>query len=131
MKIKAKEYALDSLLAMKNRHSKMDNLEYVELKIQNYLNDDRIPVNEAQNLYRFRTRVAKFKENFQNSHTGIACPLCLVQPDTQAHCVQCPVIKDNVNIQGVYSDIFNEDIPSDISKTLLKISEFRENSDII
>ena len=105
----------------------MDNLEYVELKNQNYLNDDRIPVNEAQNLYRFRTRVADFKENFKNAYTNIACPLCLVQPDTQAHCVQCPVIKDNVNIQGVYSDIFNEDIPSEISKTLQKISEFREN----
>ena len=127
VKIKTKEYALDYLMKIKERHSKMEKLEYVELKLQNYLRDDKIPVKEAINLYRFRTRVAKFKENFQNSHASTACPLCLVQPDTQAHCVQCPVIKDNVNIQGVYSDIFNEDIPSEISKTLQKISEFREN----
>ena len=126
-----KEYALDLLMNIKDRHSKMEKIGYAELKLQNYLRDDKISVKEAINLYRFRTRVAKFKENFQNSHTGIACPLCQVLPDTQAHCVQCPVIKDNVNIQGVYSDIFNEDVPSDISKTLLKIAEFRENSGLI
>jgi hypothetical protein len=126
VKIKAKEYALDSLLTMKNRHSKMDNLEYVELNIQNYLNDDRIPVNEAQNLYRFRTRVAYFKDNFKNAYTNIACPLCLVQLDTQAHCVQCPVVQEKVKVQGSYIDIFSEDIPSDISKTLHEISKLRK-----
>ena len=127
VKIKTKEYAIDFLMKIKERHSKMEKLDYIELKLQNYLNDDNIPVKEATNLYRFRTRVAKFKENYSNNNDGIACPLCLVQPDTQAHCVQCPVIKDNVNIQGVYSDIFDEDIPSDISKTLLRITEFRED----
>ena len=105
----------------------MENLEYVELKLQNYLKDDGISVREAQNLYRFRTRVAKFKENFKNSYASIACPLCLVLPDTQAHCVQCPVVKDTVRVQGAYRDIFSEDIPSNISKTLLEISELREN----
>ena len=127
VKIRSKEFTLDYLLNIKQRHSKMDNLEYVELKIQNYLKDEEISVKEAQNLYRYRTRVAKFKENFKNSYVGIACPLCLVQPDTQAHCVQCPEIKDNVTVKGTYSDIFSDDISSDISKSLLKITEYREN----
>ena len=78
-------------------------------------------------MFRFRTRVAKFKENSKNSNVGIACPLCLVQPDTQAHCVQCPAIKTRLKIEGTYSDIFSEDIPQDIYKTLLEISELREN----
>ena len=73
VKIKTKEYALDYLMKIKERHSKMEKLEYVELKLQNYLRDDKIPVKEAINLYRFRTRVAKFKENFQNSHASHAC----------------------------------------------------------
>jgi hypothetical protein len=127
VKIKMKEFTLDYLLEIKQRHSKMDNLHYAELKMQNYLTDDDISVKEAKNLFRFRTRVAKFKENFKNSYVGIACPLCLVQPDTQAHCVQCPVMKTRLTIEGTFSDIFSEDIPQDISKTLLKISELREN----
>ena len=127
VKIRSKEFTLDYLLNIKQRHSKMDNLEYVELKIQNYLKDEEISVKEAQNLYRYRTRVAKFKENFKNSYVGIACPLCLVQPDTQAHCVQCPVIKDIITVKGNYSHIFSDDISSDISKSLLEITTFREN----
>ena len=124
--MKTNDYALDFLLKIKERHSKMENLHYIELKLQNYLKDDRIHVKEAINLFKFRTKMAKFKDNFQKSYTGIACPLCLVQPDSQAHCVQCPVVKEKVIVKGIYSDIFSEDIPADISKTLLQISELRE-----
>ena len=37
----------------------MDNLEYIELKLQNYLKD--VNIQEAKNLYRLRTRAAKFR----------------------------------------------------------------------
>ena len=74
----------------------MDNLEYTELKLQNYLTDDEISVEEAKNLYRFRTRVAKFKENFKNGYVAHACPLCLGQADTQ-----CPVLKTKLKIKGL------------------------------
>ena len=87
IKIKMKEYSLEYLLSQKEKHTKMDNLHYIELKIQNYLIDDDLTVQEAKNLYKFRTRSAKFKENYKNSYVGIACPLCLIQPETQAHCV--------------------------------------------
>ena len=127
VKIKMKEFCLDYLLNKKERHSKMDNLHYVELKLQNYLTDDDISVKEAKNLFRYRTRVAKFKENFRNSYESIVCPLCQVQPDTQAHSVQCPVMKTKVNVVGTYSDIFAEVIPQDISKTLMEISDIRES----
>ena len=39
VKIKAKEYTLDYLLKLKGKHSKMNNLNYPELKLQNYLKD--------------------------------------------------------------------------------------------
>ena len=106
----------------------MDNLDYIELKPHNYLKDDKIPVQEAKNIYRFRTRVAKFKENQKNSYdVSFACPLCQVQPDTQAHSVQCPVARTKVEVKGTYSDIYMEDIPNDISKTLMEISKLRED----
>jgi hypothetical protein len=127
VKIKSKEYTLDYLLDLKEQHRKMDSLEYTELKLQEYLKDDEIPVVEARNLYRFRTRVAKFKLNFKNSYESIACPLCLVQPDTQVHCVQCPEVKNKIDVQGDYRDIFTERISTDISRTLLKITNLREN----
>ena len=127
VKLKTKEYTLDHLLKIKEKHSKMDNLEYIELKLQNYLKDVNITVQEAKNLYRFRTRAAKFRENMKNSYNvSIACPLCHVQPDTQVHSLKCPVVRTKVDVKGNYSDIFLEDIPSDISKTLSEITEVRE-----
>ena len=127
VKIKAKEYTLDYLLNMKEEHSKMENLSYIELKLQNYLKDDQITVQEAKNLFRFRTRGAKFRSNMKNNYEmSVACPLCHLQLDTQQHSVQCPVVLGKVRVKGTYTDIFLEDIPQDICKTLMEISELRE-----
>ena len=130
VKTKSNEYALNHLLKMKQKHSKMDNLEYEELKMQNYLKDGIISVKEAQNLFKYRTKVARFKENFKNNYVEMGCPMCLGQPDTQAHCVQCPIIKENINIKGDYSEIFSEEISKEIAKTLLEITNFRENKNL-
>ena len=70
VKIKAKEYALEYLLKLKGKHSKMNNLSYSELKLQKYLKDPDIPVNEAKNLYRFRTRSAKYKQNMKTGYSS-------------------------------------------------------------
>ena len=86
VKIKSKEFALEQLLKLKSKHSKMENLNYTELKLQNYLRNDLITVQEAKNLFRFRTRVAKFQANMKNNPgLPMACPFCKVQPDTQQH----------------------------------------------
>ena len=83
LKIKTKEYTLDQLLKLKIKHTKMDNLMYTELKMQNYLKSDNISVQEAQNLFRFRVGVAQFKANFGDRYSNKACPLCSVHLDTQ------------------------------------------------
>ena len=127
VKVKTKEYTLDHLLKIKEKHSKMDNLDYIDLKLQNYLKDEKILVKEAKTLYRFRTRAAKFGENMKNNcNVSTACPLCHVQPDTQEHSLKCPVVRTRVEVKGNYRDIFLEDIPSNISKTLSEITELRE-----
>jgi hypothetical protein len=80
VKTKTKEYTLNYLLEVKEKQSKMDDLSYSNLKLQNYLKDSDKSVAEIQNMYRYRTRLAKYKENMKNSYTNTskACPLCLV-----------------------------------------------------
>ena len=85
LRIKTKEYVFSYLLNLKQKHSKMDNLYYCELKNQNYLKNEKISVKEAQNLCGYRSRVAKFKENFRNNYDEIVCPLCSEHTDTQAY----------------------------------------------
>ena len=127
VKIKTEELALDYLLNLKENHTKMDNIHYSQLKMQMYLKSDKIPVNEAKNIYKFRTRVAKFKENFKNGNVSIACPMCHLQPDTQEHSLVCQSVKSKITIEGAYSDIFQENVPSNLSKTLMKIIELRKD----
>jgi hypothetical protein len=125
----AHDCTLKYLLELKGKLTKIENLEYSELKMQSYLKDPDIPVAEARNLYRYRTRSAKYKENMKSSYTdtSLACPVCLLQHDTQQHSPQCPEVKAKIKVNGSYKDIFEEDIPPDISKTLLRINKFRED----
>ena len=88
VRIKTQEYTLNFLLEKKESYTKMDNLRYNKLKLQKYLKDPKIPVAEAKNLYRYRTRSAKYKENMKTSYQSTPCPFCFVQPDSQTHSVQ-------------------------------------------
>ena len=127
VKIKTKEYTMKYLLGLKADHTKMDNLVYSKLKMQGYLKSADIPAHEAKNLFRYRVRSANFKENVGDKYTNKVCPLCTVHLDTQTHSMECFKVKEEISVEGKYNDIFKEKVPSNISKTLLKITKLREN----
>ena len=126
LKAKTKEVTLQYLLKLKEGHSKMSNLEYDELKMQEYLKDPKINVAEAQNIFRFRTRSAQFKENYKSMYNTQTCPLCQSCLDTQKHSFQCAEIIENVKINGTYEEIFGQKIKQEVSKTVFEIFKFRE-----
>jgi hypothetical protein len=64
VKINVKEYALDGLNQKKFEHTKMDNLVYTELQIQDYLLDEDISTEQKRNIFKFRTMIADFAEFF-------------------------------------------------------------------
>ena len=100
-----KEYSLDYLTSIKERHTKMDNLIDPTLRLQIYLKDKDISVQAAKNLFKWRTRAAMFKMNYGDMYANTACPFCLVVPDSQSHSLECNVVKQKINIQGDYSPI--------------------------
>ena len=57
---KTKELSFKLLSKMKEKHSKMENLLYTELKMQTYLENHQIKVYEVRTLFKFRTRIMKF-----------------------------------------------------------------------
>ena len=127
VKVKTKEYALEYLLSLKVKHSKLSSLQYSDLSMQKYLKDPKITVNEAKNIFKFRTRTAHFKDNMKSFYKENICPMCSEHPDTQSHSFECKVTKMSINIECSYEEIFKKTISPTLAKTLMQITNLRKN----
>ena len=127
VKIKTKEFALDNLNLSKFKHSKMDNLIYTELKIQDYLLSEEISVQQKRILFQFRTRMSNFADNFRGPNPPVPCKICCMHVDSQNHAVNCVETMKNVKETGKYEEIFTNNISVGTAGMLEKLVEYREN----
>ena len=115
------------LLSVKEKHKKMQNLQYNQLEMQEYLKENYLTPVQAKIVFRFRTRMEKFSENFKGGRPTKQCPLCDEHLDTQTNSYQCKVILKNIKISGNIEDIYKQTITKEAAKTLENIVKFREN----
>ena len=54
----------------------MDDRIYENPEMQEYLKDETIKVNQARTLFRFRTRMTRYWENFKGGRPPQHFPLC-------------------------------------------------------
>ena len=104
VKVKAREYAFDKFMMKKLEHSKLDDLVYTKLEIQNYLKSNQFTVAQARRIFSFRTRMTNFKENFQGNN------------------------EEEFQIDCRYEDIFGDTIPLKLVQSLEQALKFRENT---
>ena len=126
VKKQIKELALLRLNQKQEGHSKMINLEYTDLEMQEYLKNNQIASNQAKVVFCFRTRMAKYGENFKGGKPTKVCPVCETNTDTQMHSFQCKVLSENLKIEGKYMDIFPPRIENNLAETLERIFKMRE-----
>ena len=126
VKKQIRELALLKLSLIKEGHSKMSSLVYNSLEMQEYLKNQEITATQANFLFRFRTRMEKFSENYKAGKPTRPCPVCKETPDTQTHSFECELIQQNVKIEGQPSDIFSTNIDRKLARTLENIVKFRE-----
>ena len=126
VKKQVSELALIELSEQKERHSKMADLEYSALEIQKYLKDKAITVQQAKILFKFRTRMEDFSNNFKGGKPTGLCPLCRRNADMQKHSYQCNIILKNIQVMGRYEEIFGTNISKETAKTVENIVIFRE-----
>ena len=145
VKSKMAELTKQYLLKLKNKHSKMEKIEFNKLRCKSYLNDPRITPSEAKLLFKLRTRMFPVKENFKNKikkhGQNFNCEICKTEKDTQKHLLQCQVLKAIVpelnDTKVKYEDIFgntNQMVKAGklfkkVSKARIKILELLSNSD--
>ena len=126
IKARAEEYALSRLISVKNTHSKLSNLSYNSLIMQNYLTGEDLP-STKKILFKMRTRMARFGENYRGTSGPNICPLCQTHPDNQQTSFQCKEIRKKIEIKGKLEDIYTENINEDTIKTVVKIMEIRKS----
>ena len=94
--------------------------------MQDYLKDQQVTPKQARILFKFRTRMENFSDNFRGGKPTKVCPVCTSSPDTQAHSFECKIVKENIKIEGKLEDIYTPGAKKEISKTLQQIVKFRE-----
>ena len=128
VKVRAEEYAFNSLRRKQNTHSKMENLTCSSLKMQQYLSSQEIKTSEKRTIFKYHTRMERFGENFRGSQGPILCPLCQKHLDNQEHSYQCPEIRKGLEVKGSLSDIYKKEIKPETIKIAVKIAEFRQQN---
>ena len=124
VKLKAKDYELQRLL--KSKKSKMENLHYSKLEMQEYLELKEMNARQAKALFKFRVRMAPFGDNYKGGQDTPPCPLCKMHPDSQAESFQCEIMKELIQVKGDYSDIFGNYFSQELIQTIYSIYSFRE-----
>ena len=99
VKVKAREYAMDILRSQQAKHSKMENLQYKEIKMQNYLSSEKT-ILQKKIIFKYRTRMEDYGENFRGGARQVMCPLCQLHLDNQELIFQCQVIKSQIEVKG-------------------------------
>ena len=127
VKRKIRIAAFEYLKNLQKTHSKIRNLVYNNLEIQNYMTSPLFSDEEVNILHALRSRAIDCKDNYKNMYKqdDLLCSLCRMQNCDQKHILECKVLLDifkteemsNHNI--VYEDIFHEDVSKQKAVTAL------------
>ena len=100
--------------------------------MQNYLKLENFNTTGAQTLFRYRTRMANYGENFRGLKDPVQCGLCATHLDNQKMSFEnCPVLKKNIDMSGKYCQIFSASVPSFLVNTLVEMDKFREEAKVL
>ena len=133
VKSKAKEAAFKYLSSLKEKHSKMNGIEFKEIKCADYLATKEINEKQAKILFMFKTRMYETKQNFRNKYQpNMNCSLCNVELCSDQHLFNCKVLKKLVpeldsNKTVKYEHIFGSvKEMAAVSELLIKVTEERD-----
>ena len=99
--------AFNDLIEMKSKHSKMKNLHYKELKMQQYFSSDNndITPQDVIGIFKLRTRMTEVKSNYKNNNESLECEICFENNETQEHILSCPWLGKACDIE--YNELWN------------------------
>ena len=133
LKQKIRKDALhDELIKIKEKHSKMKNVNYKNLSLQPYLSDSRFSLKQKQLLFKLRTRMLDIKGNFKVTYkNNIQCDLCNENIDqSQDHLVDYQKLIENYRELYNNVDIEHDDIFGNADKQLSAVRLYQKILDV-
>ena len=107
VKEKVKARFIQHINSLKAQHSKSKYLECSELKMAEYIEDNRLNDTEKKLLFKLRSKTLDVKKNFGN-HENPWCTSCGLTEETQGHLLQCPPLIRNLNYLIGGTSVINE-----------------------
>ena len=118
------------MLSLQKKHSKLKDLTYKEHKMKPYLRDSETTLEEKITLFKWRTRMENFSNNFKRGRENLApCVLCGLHDDNQKEIFNCPQVVEKIDAEDNYQSLFNDTIEKLVAKKVTKISELRSTRD--
>ena len=128
VKQKIEEKTLEKLEKIKQSHSKAKFLEHNKLRMQKYLqpNSENIRKEEAQLIFKLRSRMTNVKKNFKGKFDQQECRACKIEGEDQKHILECKIL--NKNLEKIeYEKIYN----GTVSEKLKIARRFKSNMEIL
>ena len=126
-----------------SKHSKVKDIIYQKLEMQNYMKSPLFTNEEVSLLFAIRSRAIDCKINFRNKYNkdDLLCSVCQQEEESQIHILHCKVLNDvlrsnelivdQVNYQDIYGDDHRKQkvIRTIFSKLLSIRKQILENPD--
>ena len=106
---------------MKNLHSKVKNIKHDELRMQRYLEPNKLIRNkeEAQFIFKLRCQMTNLKANMKGNYENLECRACKVENESQQHVFECK----EIDVELYEKETFEELIEGTLRQKI-QISEY-------
>ena len=94
LKKAVEDKTFEDLQKTKETHSKVNKIQHNKLEMQRYLkpNNLKIRKEEAQTIFKLRSRVTDVKTNYKGKYDTFECDVCKVEEESQEHVLNCKEI---------------------------------------
>ena len=130
---KIRQNAFEDLNNQKKNHSKVMHLEHKNFEMQKYLKQCNIKITqeEAQEIFKLRSRVSNVKINYKGKYDTYECEACKhIKPEeeSQKHVINCKILNEDKDKVPEYEEIFygNTHMKLKIAKHFLENIKTRE-----
>ena len=106
------------------------NVIHKTFEMQKYLKACNIKIKqeEAQEIFKLRSRVSNVKSNFKANYETLECEACHNEEESQKHIINCKILNEKLENVPEYEEIYdgNVKIKVEIAKRFLENIRKRE-----